>query len=283
MALKNFIVTAIAIRFAIGDSSFIFDSPLSPSTLPFEEKNWMVIYTYDLDEIIDEFTEFKRCMTKLTDLCQSSNAAKLCAPFCGFIKKEIGWIEARLDYIRFFGAFGVKEHSKGRKNSFKMQSIGETTYINGEYPTTFAQISKLNQKISVSSKCRKCNINIDDYRHVISAISTIQLQTVNEIATALEYLRPNKCERAFIPVVLQRLFSYLAEVEQFIQEQSLYEINVEKIKHLANNMFEATVVHNTFRVNISIPIKLKDCIRQTVTSTSIFGNVQNDGKIQFKN
>lgn len=282
MALKHFIVTAIAIRFAIGDSSFIFDSPV-PSKLPAEAKNWTVIYTYELDEIFNELKEFKRCVTKFTDLCQSSNAPKLCAPFCGFINKEIGWIEARLDYIKSHNELGSQKYFHGRKNTFKMQTIGETTYIKGEHPTTFAQIFKLNGKIGVLNKCQKCNINIDDYRHIISSISTIQLQKVNEIATALEYLRANKCDHAFIPIALQRQFSYLIEVEQIIQEQSFYEINVEKIKNLAIGMFKASVSQNTFRVNISIPIKLKDCIRQKITGKPIFGNVQSSGKFQFNN
>lgn len=284
MALKCFILTAIAIRFTFGDSSFIFDSPVK---YPAEEKNWTVIYTYELDEIVDELTEFKRCMTKFTDLCQSSSTTKLCGSFCGFINKEIGWIETRLDYIKSYDVLGSKKYSNGRKNIFKMQTIGETTYINGELPSTFAQILKLNQKIGVANKCRKCSLNIDDYRHIISSISTIQLEKVNEIATALEYLRNSKCEQAFIPIAVQRLFSYLIEVEKIIHEQSLYEINTKKIKDVAINMFEVAVVNNTFRVNISIPIKLKDCIRQKTTSTSattsIFVNVQSSGKIQFNN
>lgn len=281
MALKCFILAAIAIRFAHGDSSsFVYDSP---AKFPSEEKNWTVIYTYELDEIVDELTEFKRCMAKFTDLCQSSNTTKLCGTFCGFIDKEIRWIEARLNYIKLYDVIGSKPFSNGRKNAFKMQTIGETTYINGELPTTFAQILKLNQKIGVLNKCRKCNLNVDEYRHIISSISIIQLGKVNEIETALEYLRVNKCDRTFIPIALQRLFSYLIAVEQIIHGQSLYEIDVTKIKSMAMNMFEASVVNNTFRVNISIPIKLKDCLRQTTASTSIFVGVHSSGKMQFNN
>lgn len=282
MALKYFILAAIAIRFAFGDSSLIFESSL---TFPSEEKNWTVIYSYELDEIVDELMEFKRCVTKFTDLCQSLNTTRTCGTYCGFINKEVGWIETRLDFIKLYDVLGSKKYSNGRKNKFKMQTIGETTYINGELPTTFVEILKINQKIDMLSKCRKCSMDIDDYRHVISSISIIQLGKVNEIATALEYLRANKCDQAFIPIALQRLFSYLIEVEQIIQDQSLYEINVKKIKNIAANMFEAAVINNTFRVNISIPIKLKDCVRQktTSTSTSIFMNAQNSGKFQIKN
>lgn len=282
MILKYLIFAAIVVRFTIGDSSFIFDLP-TPSKSPSEEKNWTVIYSYDLDEIADELTEFRRCMTKFTDLCQSSNTPSLCAPFCGFIDREIGWIQTRLDYIKSYDVFGSKKHSDGRKNTFKMQTIGETTYINGEHPSTFAQILKLNQKIGLLSKCRKCNINIDDFRDIISSISTIQLQKVNEMATALEYSRANKCDRAFFPIALQRQFSYLIEVEQFMQAHSSYEIIAGKFLKLANDLFEVAVVHNTFRVKVSVPIMLKDCIRKRHPSTSIFGKVQSSGQIQFKN
>lgn len=279
MIIKYLILTTIAMRCAFGDSSLIFGSSL---TFPSEEKNWTVIYTYELDETVDELFEFKRCVTKFDDLCQSLNATKNCGTYSGFITKEIGWIETRLDYIKSCDVMGNKKFSNGRKNTFKMQTIGETTYINGELPTTFVQILKLNQKLDMLKKCRKCYMDVDDYRHMISSISIIQLQKVNEIATALEYLRGNKCEHAFIPISLQRLFSYLIEVEQIIQDQSLYEINVEKIKHFGANLFEAAVINNTFRVNISIPIRLKNCIRQKTTSTSVFMSVQSSGKFHFK-
>lgn len=282
MAIKHLILSAIAIHFAFGDSSLVYESSL---TFPSEEKNWTVIYTYELDEIVDELTEFKRSVIKFTDLCQSMNATRKCGTYCGSISKEIGWMETRLDYIKACDVMGNQKYVSGRKNTFKMQTIGETTYINGELPTTFAEILKLNKKIDVLGKCRKCYMDIDDYRHMISSISIIQLQKVNEIATALKYLRTNKCDHAFIPIALQRLFSYLIEVEQIIQDQSLYEINVKKIKNFAAHMFEATVINNTFRVNISIPIKLKDCIRQKPASagTSVFVSAQSSGYFHTKN
>lgn len=285
MAIKHLILIAFAIRFAYGDSSIVYESP---STFQSDEKNWTVIYTYELDEIVDELTEFKRCVSEFTDLCQSLNDTKKCGTYCGYINKEIGWIETRLNYIKSCDVMGSQQFSIGRKNKFKMETIGETTHIHGELPTNFEEISKLKQKIQVMKQCRKCHMDIDDYRRKISSMSMIQLQKVNEIATALEYLRNNKCEHAFIPIALQRLFSYLIEVEQFIQDQSLYEINVKKIKRVATHMFEASVLNNTFRVVISIPIKLKDCVRQkptsaTSTSSSVFVSAQTSGYFHIKN
>lgn len=280
MALKYLVLTAIAIRLAIGDSSYIFGSSL---TFPSEEKNWTVIYTYELDEIIEELSEFKKCVNHLTNLCQSSNSPEKCGTYCRFINKEMEWIEKRLDHIKSYDVMGSKSYNIGRKNTFQMQTIGETTYIKEGLPTTFDQIKGLNSKIDTKMSHVR-HINIDDFRHSISTISTIQLGKVHEIATALEYLRTDRCTRTFIPITLERLFSYLAEVEQIIQDKSLYEINFKKINKLsAMNMFDATVINNTFRVNLSIPLKLRDCVRQKTTGSSIHVNVQSSGKIQINN
>lgn len=279
MAIKYIILTAIVIRLAIGDLSLAFKSPLS---FPSEEKNWTVIYMYELDEVFDELLEFKRCVVKLNELCHTSGTTKKCGVYCGVINKEIGWIEKRLNYIKTYDVIGSK-YTMGRKNTFKMQTIGETTYIKEELPTTFLEILNVNRKLDTLRKCRKCQLNVDDYRHTVNTISMIQLAKMNEIATVLEYLWASKCDRVFIPITIQRLFSYLIEVERIIQDSSLYEPNATKIKYLAAKLFDATVVNNTFRINVSIPLKLKDCVRQKTTSSSVFASIQHSGQIQIKN
>lgn len=157
MALIYFIVAAIAISFDYATFQLPFKS--APDEMNLTDIFKRFVITYELDEIVDELTEFKCYMTKLADSCQSSNATELCVPFCGVINEEIGWIEARLEYIKFHNLIGSKSRSEERKTTYKMQTIGETIHIDGEHPSTFAKIASLNQKIGVLHEYRQCNID----------------------------------------------------------------------------------------------------------------------------
>lgn len=259
MLLKIVFVIAIAMH-----SSFEISMPESSIKMSdgeILEKIWTVIYYYELDELDDEIAAFRTNLDSLKLLCQSEMATKFCAPYVDLVMKGVNSMKTDRDYIERFDV-GTDKTSKGRRNSFKIRSIDQQSFINFEMNTTFQNTTILTGKIDKLMQCQPhCHVKIDEFGDIVNEISKNLIERVYSFKTILFNAKYNLYDEMPIPIAREQFMNDMTEVERIIEEESLYEADVAKMESGTMQLASVSIVNNRFLAAITIPLRLKDDIR----------------------
>lgn len=264
MAFKYLTIIALTIHLVCA-VSIPLTSVIIPPDGKIPDKNWIMVCYHELDEIDDEISEFKKSLNKIKTLCQSPFATDKCGSFVDLLIVGVERVKSDLDYVKTFDK-GQNKQSFGRRNNFKLQTIDEATYVNFELPTTFQNISILNGKIDTLSKCQSCRVNIGEFGDIVNSISFNQMEKVYKLQKAIFNAQHGIATNLTDPIPQEQVIHYLQEVEKIIDDQTMYEIDADKLKNPPANLGNIDVSNNRILVEFVMPLKLKESIRERILS-----------------
>lgn len=221
------------------------------------EKNWTVVYYHDLTEIDDEIMEFKKSLDRIKQLCPLSVSTEKCKSFVDVVRVAVERAESDLAYVKTFDKDNY-EPNVGHRNSYKFSTNGEKTYINFEMPTIFQNLSILNEKIDSFSKY---HIDISSFGEIVNGITFNLMEKNYKLQNSL-FNAQHGIRGTPSVITVQQLVDDLNKVEKIVEDQTVFEIDANKLNNHPGRMGNLGVTHNRFLMEIFVPLKLKVAITE---------------------